>query len=173
MPTVAPEWIRLASIMVGSARAVTIFSETLAAIAATSLEAGRQAGRLKNSIRNRGGIRRFGHIVQQDGKLVAAEPRNHVGRTNFRLKPSRHRPKQFVADGMTKCVIDVLEMIEIEIQDREAGIVSLRSRDPPLERLDKHLTIHQSGQVVIVRHPRDLLVRAFPFGDVAYGGIEQ
>ena len=57
--------------------------------------------------------------VQQNGELVAAQPRQRVSRPQARLEPARHRDQQLVADQVAEAVVDDLEAIEIEIEHRE------------------------------------------------------
>ena len=71
-------------------------------------------------LRDRGRVRGLLDIAQDDGKLIAAESGDRVDLANARPEPLGHGLKQEIADRMAERVVHVLEMIEIEIQDREA-----------------------------------------------------
>ena len=58
--------------------------------------------------------------VQENRELVAAEPRERVALPQARLEAARHRDQQLVADQVAEAVVDDLEAIEVEIEDREA-----------------------------------------------------
>ena len=65
-----------------------------------------------------------------DGEFVAAEPRQHVGGAQRRSQAAGDLPEQFIAGGMTEQIVDVLETVEVEHQDRKRPLV------PPLVRID-------------------------------------
>ena len=106
------------------------------------------------------------NIVEDDGKLVAAEPGDRVEFTNARPKALGHLDKQDIPDGMAERVVDILEMIEIEIQYREAGEAPARPCDRLLESLDEDTPVREACQAIVARHPRDLLFRPFLIGNV-------
>ncbi len=57
---------------------------------------------------------------------------------------------------MPQRIVDVLEMIEIKIKNREAALASTRSLDRPGYRGDEYAAIGQSGEEVELRHPLEL-----------------
>ena len=59
--------------------------------------------------------------VQENRELVAAEPGQRVALAQARLEPARRRDQQLVADQVAEAVVDDLEAIEIEVEDREAS----------------------------------------------------
>ena len=56
----------------------------------------------------------------QDGEFVAAEPADRVALAHRPLQPPRHGLEQRVADRMAERVVDRLELIEVEHENREA-----------------------------------------------------
>ena len=64
-----------------------------------------------------------------DGEFVAAEPGNHVGASAASSQAAAAFRSKF-ADRVSERVIDRLEPVEVEHQDRERPLV------PPLVRID-------------------------------------
>ena len=81
----------------------------------------RRAQRLLDPEGDAVGLAVVAESVQEDRELVAAEAGEHVALSQARLEPPRHRDQQLVADQVTEAVVDDLEAIEIEIEDRERG----------------------------------------------------
>src|SRR5947207_7491843 len=73
--------------------------------------------------------------------------------TLFRSKaapdPAGDRPQQFVADVMSKRVVDALELIDVEIKQREEHAVP-RALDLVGDTLPEQDTIRQLGQRVVM-----------------------
>ena len=57
------------------------------------------------------------NIVNQDGKLIATQPRRGILRTKYGTQPVCHRYQHHVPGRMAKNVVDLLETIEIEKQN--------------------------------------------------------
>ena len=57
-------------------------------------------------------------VVQAHGELVAAEPGDLVLRTHTRAQPVSHAHQQLVADGVAERVVDGLEVVDVDEQDR-------------------------------------------------------
>ena len=64
--------------------------------------------------------------LQQNGELVAAKARKRIARPQARLEPPRDGNQQFVAHQVAETVVDHLEAIEIEIEDRESAARTVR-----------------------------------------------
>ena len=67
-----------------------------------------------------------------DRELVAAETRHHVVVTQAAAQPLGDHADQLVADRVAERVVDVLEVIEIDIEDR-------RRRRPFMDLFDRRL----------------------------------
>ena len=70
-----------------------------------------------------------------DRELVAADPRDGVGLANAGAEPLGALLEQQVADRMAQGVVDVLEAIEIEAQDRSEIAAPADARHRLLEAL--------------------------------------
>ncbi|MNT12640.1 hypothetical protein D3C72_1475740 [compost metagenome] len=69
------------------------------------------------------GIARSANAVQQHHELIAADACHGVGFPHTALEPVGHRLQQHVADRVTMSVIDVLEAVEVDVQQRHAPAV--------------------------------------------------
>jgi hypothetical protein len=61
---------------------------------------------------------------QHDCEFVAAKPGHEIVAAHFRLQPLGNQLQQPVADRMAEAVVDVLEQVEIDAQDRHALIAA-------------------------------------------------
>ena len=59
-------------------------------------------------------------LLEQEGELVAAEPADAVLRPRHRAEPGTHQPQQLVAGGVPEGVVDVLELVEVDEEHRDA-----------------------------------------------------
>ena len=89
---------------------------------------------------------------EEDGELVAAEPRDGAGRADGALQPERHLAQEVVALGVAERLVDLLELVEVEDEDRRAGAAAVgdggqRRGQPPLQVR----AVGQAGQRVVQR----------------------
>ena len=68
---------------------------------------------------------------------------------------------------MPERVVDVLEVIEVEEQHREARSVATGMRHRAAHRLDEHPAIRQPGERVLSGHAADAPLRLLALADVA------
>ena len=73
--------------------------------------------------------------------------------------------QQLVTDVMSERVVDALELVDVDIEQSEllafAGLLKLA-----LDLRAEQRPVRQIGERVVMRHVRDLLVGAPPFGDI-------
>jgi hypothetical protein len=84
-------------------------------------------------------------------ELIAAEARHRIHPANAGSQPVRECLQQQISHGMSERVVDVLEMIEIEIQNRKFLAVAFRPLDRLPQGLDEHGAIGEPGEVVVQR----------------------
>ena len=84
--------------------------------------------------------------VEQHGELVAAEPRRGVCRAHRALHAATDLGEHLVADRVTECVVDRLEVVEIEEQHGGLPVAARHSGFDPL------------GEEGAVRQPREDVV---------------
>eukprot|EP01136_Pigoraptor_vietnamica_P033089 Opistho-1_new@95611 len=85
---------------------------------AHALERERLPQHLEHAPRNGLGTARIG-LVQQHHELVATEPRHGVDLAQAGLQPLGHLDEHAVAEHVTERVVDLLEAVEVEEQQRE------------------------------------------------------
>ncbi len=90
-------------------------------------EIGRQG--VEHALRQGFGIGRIGQGAGGDDELVAAQPGRRVGFAQHAAQALRHLFQQAVAYEVTQAVIDVLEMVEVEQQQADLGLVAARLGD--------------------------------------------
>ncbi len=97
------------------------------------------------------------HPDLQDGELVAAETADHVARTQAALQPAGDALQQPISYEMAVAIVDLLEVVEIEPQQREpvAGIICFELM---LEALAEMEAVGNLGQRVVTRQPFDFFV---------------
>ena len=96
----------------------------------------------------------------KDGELVAAQPCQGVGAPDAALEALRHPTEQKIAGGMAQRVVDVLEAVEVEAQDRRWPVASPPAGEHALEPVLEQHTVGQSGQRVVAREERHVLERS-------------
>src|SRR5581483_8628958 len=52
-----------------------------------------------------------------DGEFIAAEPSHEIVTAEDFVEPKRDVADQFVADRMPECIVDVLEMVEVDVEN--------------------------------------------------------
>ena len=59
------------------------------------------------------------HRMLDDGEFVAAEPRDKVALLDAGADTARHGLQQLVADMMAERIVDALELVDVDIKQRE------------------------------------------------------
>ena len=76
-------------------------------------------------------------ILEEDGELVAAEPRSRIRRTKYEVQPVRDAAQQLVSCGVTEAVVDDLEIVEVEEDHPERFAVPLMACQRMLQPVEK------------------------------------
>ena len=99
------------------------------------------------------------------GEFVAAEPGDQVALLEAAADAACDRLQQLVADMMSERVVDALELVDVDVEQRElmalGGLFQLA-----LDPLAEQHPVRQVGQRVVMRQMRDLLVGCAAVGDV-------
>src|SRR5262249_3409930 len=106
--------------------------------------------------------------VEENRELVAAQARERVAAAQTRFEPARGRDEQLVADHVPEAVVDDLESIEIQVEDREAaaGATPAAFVEPAAEALDEDGAIERAGERILEADASQLLLR-----DRLLGGV--
>jgi len=84
-------------------------------LAAAQLEG--RVERVEDPLRRARGVAGLGHLLDQDRELVAAQPRDRVGRSHALRDPLGGKRQQPVTGAVSEAVVDGLEPVEITEQD--------------------------------------------------------
>ena len=96
----------------------------------------------------------------RERELLVAEARQRVGRSQGDLEPVRDGSQELVAGAVSEGVVDVLEAVEIQEQQRGERAVALGARQRELETIAEEQPVRQPRQGVVRRLVSDLLLRA-------------
>jgi hypothetical protein len=105
-------------------------------------------------------------ILQQQHELVAAVPREQAHGANTVLQPARDRAQQLVAGRVAERVVDRLEVVQVEVEQRDRRAGAAGAGDRVLEALFEQRTVGEPGQAVVVGEVRQLLLAAVARGHV-------
>ena len=102
----------------------------------------------------------------QDRKLVTAQARGDVCLANPRLELGGQLAEEFVAGKMPNRVVDILEVVEIEQDQRGARLAFLDLAVDPFQFLVEAAPVVQAGQRVMIRQPHVAGFGFHPLGDI-------
>ena len=76
--------------------------------------------------------------------------------------------QQFVADGVAERVVDRLEVVEVDEQRRDGGLLARGPGEHLLDAVDDQRAVRQVGERIVRRHERELL---FARGELLVGPL--
>jgi hypothetical protein len=106
------------------------------------------------------------YFLGEHDELVTAQARDGVGVANRLRKPPGEGLQHFVAGKVAERVVDVLEPVEIDEEQRDGAIVAPRERDRVIESLVECAAVVQARQRVESREPVDVGLDEFLLGDI-------
>ena len=107
--------------------------------------------------------------LQRHHELVAAQPRQRVSFADTALHAVGHLLEQQVADLVAERIVDVLEAIEIDEQQRQRLPGAARCHDALLQAVVEQHAIGQFGQRIARGQVADAGLGGLAIGDVAAG----
>ncbi len=110
-------------------------------------------------------------VGQDDRELVTAEPGDGVVVVECGADAGCRRLDELVAGAVPETVVDVLEPVEVEEQQRDDVPVPLRARHGLDQPVAEEIAVGQAGQSVEVGLTNDKLFLAFALRDVVHGGM--
>ena len=136
---------------------------------AVSVEQIRLADRRNQTARQHGDFFRPRDAGLYHGKFIGAETCDGVLFAQGRPQALGHTLEQLVADGMTQRIVDGLEVVEIEKQDRNLVAAAPGMRQQFIEPLTQQDAVRQAGQAVMLRHEGEASLGTLALGDVHQG----
>ena len=107
------------------------------------------ARRLDEGLRRSFGVLQRG-LRQDHAELVAAEAPDDVGLAQPRAQQRRDGAEQFVAGRVPVAVVDVLEVVDVDRQQRRRMAVALGVADDPLELVMEAAPVVEAGQRIVI-----------------------
>ncbi len=99
-------------------------------------------------------------------ELVTAEPHAEVAAAQRVAQPLRHLHEQLVAGRVAEHVVDPLEAVEVDEQQRDTRTAAARTRERAGHLLDEQRAAPEAGEAVVGRVVLEPLLEALAFGDV-------
>ena len=99
---------------------------------------------------------------QDQRELVAAEPGHRVGLAQRAAQARSHELQQTIAGMVADRVVDVLEPIEIQDEQRERVAVAVCGEHGLLQAIVEQRAIRQIGEGVVIGEMREALLRELP-----------
>ncbi len=109
-------------------------------------------------------------LGQQDAELVPAQSGDQVGLPDGAEEPGVELLEDLVAAVVAEGVVDLLEAIQVEYQEREAGVRPPGRRDGVSDMPDQQGAVGEAGQLVVRRLVGQLRLGHLAVGDVACDG---
>ena len=118
----------------------------------------RRGHRFDDVLRDRLRVARRLDLRQHDREFVAAEARHRVGLADALLQTLGGLAQHVVAGLVAERVVDALEVIEIDDEQRELARLAVGLREAARELVHEVLAVRQRGQRVVVGAHVELLV---------------
>ena len=112
------------------------------------------------------GLRAVG-ALEQHGELVAAEAGGGVARADARRQPLRDLVEHLVAGRVAEAVVDGLEVVEVDEDDRQPVVLAPRAGDGVAHALAEQRAVGEVGHRVVERLVGELLLERLALADVA------
>ena len=107
-------------------------------------------------------------VVDEHRELVAGEAADHGVLRQRARQPLGEDLEHAIAGRVAEGVVDLLEAIHVEIQQRQRGLAAQRARDRLLQQVLELHAVRHLGQRVVAREIADAPLGALALGDVAY-----
>ena len=105
-------------------------------------------------------------LGQQHAELVAADPGERVAAADASGERRAHGADQVVADLVTQRVVDPLEVVQVDEEQRRRAVVAAGALELASQLAREAPAVHQAGQAVVVRQVREVALEALALGDV-------
>ncbi len=112
-------------------------------------------------------LRVAAQAVDEQRKLIARQAPQHRLAAQHPRQPLGQRLEHAVARGVAEGVVDFLEMVHVDVQQRHALADAARPRDRLLQQVLELHAVGDLGERVVARQVADAALGALAFGDVA------
>ena len=104
--------------------------------------------------------------AEQEQELVAALARQHVAGPREVRDAARGLGQHRVAGLVAERVVDELEVVEVEVEERERAVGAAGAAEVAADLLLQERPVREAGEAVVVGEERDLGLGALALGDV-------
>ena len=123
--------------------------------------------RLEQLARHMGDRLAAAHARQQHDELVAAEACHPVGAAHPLAQAAGQGLEQRIARGMAERVVDPLEVVEVDEQQRQPGVGGPGGDHQMLELAEQRVAVGQAGQRIVMLQVVQLVLHVAALADVA------
>src|SRR5215216_3804908 len=123
--------------------------------------------RLDDPARYPGGVLHLDDVRQQHDELVARQPGDRICLPHAAHQPIGHLLEYQVADVVPEGVVDELEAVQIEKQERHSGLPAARPRYRLVHAVVQEPAVGQFRKQVVVGQTVEVALGELPFGYVA------
>ena len=113
-----------------------------------------------------------GQVREDQRELVAADPGHGVALAQGRAHPLADLLEHVVADPVAEGVVDLLELVEVDQDDREQAAVAPAARHRLAQAVLEQEPVGQAGQRVVLGEMQHAGFGPLAFGDVGRGADE-
>ena len=106
-------------------------------------------------------------VFDEHDEFVAAQPRDQIRFAHAFAQPPRESDEHRVADGVAQRVVDLLEVVDVQIQQRDRHRTPLPPRNGQLQAFLELEAVGQACQRIEARQFVE-----FVFGDLEVGDVE-
>lgn len=126
---------------------------------------------LDDFLRHADRVPRVGDILQENDELVAAEAGHGIDFAHQAMQAAGDGNEHGVARRVAVGVVDVLEVVQVEQQQRNKVAAAPGERERPLHPVGEQATVGQAGQRVVMGKVTELLGGMDAFGDVGADAV--
>ena len=112
--------------------------------------------------RHERGVVGAGEVLHEHDELVTPDARDEVGAAGPGSQPLGHRLQDGVAGGVAEPVVDRLEAVEVEKDERTARPLASGAGERALQGVEEERAVGQPGEAVVAREALELRLRALP-----------
>ena len=88
------------------------------------------------------------HVVKDEGELIAADAGEGVGLAEAGFEALGNLAEEGIADAVAEAVIDQLEAVEVDIEERDFAVLAAALGEAVREAIGEQAAIGQAGEVV-------------------------
>ena len=105
-------------------------------------------------------------VLHQHHKLIASKAGHHIAAAHTGDQALAHLAQQAVSLLVSQGIVQILEIVQIDEQQRRKTGSQLACADRPLQPIHQHAAIGQASEYIKELKPLDFLARLAAFGQI-------